>query len=129
MIFPLQITVGEIRKLIADMPDHAPLCMQYGEVYTDLFARIDGLRAEAPGKLNMIDADTGKEWVEDYPYPCPVLTISLVDGEDEDAESWNDEDNSPECGDHCPDEGCPGVIGDGGECSHCGFGYVDEEDD
>jgi hypothetical protein len=29
---------------------------------------------------------------------------------------------------HCPDEGCPGVIGPDGECSHCGHDYEDKTD-
>lgn len=32
-------------------------------------------------------------------------------------------------GEHCPDEECPGVIEDDGECSHCGTDYQDKETD
>lgn len=27
---------------------------------------------------------------------------------------------------HCPDEGCPGVLGPDGSCSHCGHDYEEQ---
>jgi hypothetical protein len=39
-----------------------------------------------------------------------------------------DEEGVPSAG-HCPDDGCPGVLGTDGVCSHCGSNYEEKQDE
>jgi hypothetical protein len=70
------ITVGEIRRALKDLPDSAPVYVRYGEVENrQTFVRLDGIeQARNPRRAGAI-ADTGD--------PAGVmLTISLVCPED-----------------------------------------------
>jgi hypothetical protein len=102
--FPLHLKVKDIREAIEGYPDEATFYLAYGEVETEnIFARVDGLTRYTPEDGN----DT----------PGPLITISLMD------------ESAPHAGEHCPDDNCPGVIDEDGDCSHCGIDYQDLEED